>query len=69
VDVYLPDSSPRPEAIIDAIIKLRKKVANESMQEQCTFKQTHRYYTITHKMKPGSQIITSIPLASSHFKN
>jgi NAD(P)H-quinone oxidoreductase subunit K len=31
VDVYLPDCSPRPEAIIDAIIKLRKKAANESM--------------------------------------
>jgi len=47
VDVYLPGCSPRPEAIIDAIIKLRKKVANESMQERCTFKQTHRYYTTT----------------------
>jgi NAD(P)H-quinone oxidoreductase subunit K len=30
-NVYLPGCPPRPEVIIDAIIKLRKKAANESM--------------------------------------
>ena len=30
-NVYLPCCPPRPEVIIDAIIKLRKKAANESM--------------------------------------
>jgi NAD(P)H-quinone oxidoreductase subunit K len=64
VDVFLPGCPPRPEAIIDAIIKLRKKVANESMQERGELFQTHRYYSTPHKMKPVLPIDTGQYLES-----
>nr|YP_009545120.1 NADH-plastoquinone oxidoreductase subunit K [Gymnomitrion concinnatum]AZB86881.1 NADH-plastoquinone oxidoreductase subunit K [Gymnomitrion concinnatum] len=49
VDVYLPGCPPKPEAIIDAIIKLRKRMAQETYNDREKIKQGERYFTLTHQ--------------------
>nr|AYP34573.1 NADH-plastoquinone oxidoreductase subunit K [Renealmia alpinia] len=49
VDVYLPGCPPKPEAVIDAITKLRKKISREILEDRTMSQQKNRCFTTNHK--------------------
>ncbi|KAI3885910.1 hypothetical protein MKX03_002997 [Papaver bracteatum] len=58
VDVYLPGCPPKPEAIIDAIMKIHKKVSREIYEDRFGSQQNNRYFTTTHKFYVGCSMHT-----------
>jgi NAD(P)H-quinone oxidoreductase subunit K len=58
IDIYIPGCPPRPEAIMDGIVKLRKKISHETLQDRGSRAPTHRYYIISHQLKHVDAIHT-----------
>nr|YP_010321125.1 NADH-plastoquinone oxidoreductase subunit K [Saxifraga montana]YP_010636583.1 NADH-plastoquinone oxidoreductase subunit K [Saxifraga aristulata]YP_010637695.1 NADH-plastoquinone oxidoreductase subunit K [Saxifraga congestiflora]YP_010637868.1 NADH-plastoquinone oxidoreductase subunit K [Saxifraga diversifolia]YP_010637953.1 NADH-plastoquinone oxidoreductase subunit K [Saxifraga diversifolia var. angustibracteata]YP_010638208.1 NADH-plastoquinone oxidoreductase subunit K [Saxifraga egregia] len=53
VDVYLPGCPPKPEAVIDAITKLRKKISREIYEDKFRSQRGNRCFTTNHKFHVG----------------
>ena len=68
VDIYLPGCPPKPEAIIDSIVRLRKKVAQESIHPKNYVWQKHKYHTTRHSLTSSLPIHTGVYLQSKDRK-
>nr|YP_009548756.1 NADH-plastoquinone oxidoreductase subunit K [Cryptogramma acrostichoides]AYW15731.1 NADH-plastoquinone oxidoreductase subunit K [Cryptogramma acrostichoides] len=51
VDIHLPGCPPKPEAIIDAVTKLRKKIARENFGERASHSTRTRYSSLSHQLR------------------
>nr|YP_009106980.1 NADH-plastoquinone oxidoreductase subunit K [Sapindus mukorossi]YP_010029862.1 NADH-plastoquinone oxidoreductase subunit K [Sapindus delavayi]YP_010534364.1 NADH-plastoquinone oxidoreductase subunit K [Sapindus rarak]AIT96726.1 NADH-plastoquinone oxidoreductase subunit K [Sapindus mukorossi]QOU12365.1 NADH-plastoquinone oxidoreductase subunit K [Sapindus delavayi]UYA95465.1 NADH-plastoquinone oxidoreductase subunit K [Sapindus rarak]UYA95556.1 NADH-plastoquinone oxidoreductase subunit K [S len=53
VDVYLPGCPPKPEAVIDAVTKLRKKISREIYEDRIRLQQENQLFIFTtnHKFR------------------
>lgn len=49
VDIYLPGCPPKPEAVIDAITKLRKKISREIVEDRTRSQEENRCFTTNHQ--------------------
>ncbi|CAL5180464.1 unnamed protein product [Lathyrus oleraceus] len=53
VDVYLPGCPPKPEAVIDAITKLRKKISREIDEDPISYQRENRSFTTKPQIYVG----------------
>nr|YP_009529277.1 NADH-plastoquinone oxidoreductase subunit K [Myriopteris covillei]AXX76376.1 NADH-plastoquinone oxidoreductase subunit K [Myriopteris covillei] len=49
VDIHLPGCPPKPEAITDAVTKLRKKIARDSFGERAYCPTRSKYFSLSHQ--------------------
>nr|YP_010283942.1 NADH-plastoquinone oxidoreductase subunit K [Paragymnopteris bipinnata var. bipinnata]UAT96851.1 NADH-plastoquinone oxidoreductase subunit K [Paragymnopteris bipinnata var. bipinnata] len=50
VDIHLPGCPPKPEAITDAVTKLRKKIARDSFWERASCPTRAKYSSLSHQL-------------------
>nr|YP_009548061.1 NADH-plastoquinone oxidoreductase subunit K [Notholaena standleyi]AYW14607.1 NADH-plastoquinone oxidoreductase subunit K [Notholaena standleyi] len=50
VDIHLPGCPPKPEAITDAVTKLRKKIARDSFGERASCPTRAKYFSLSHRL-------------------
>nr|AJE61502.1 NADH-plastoquinone oxidoreductase subunit K [Dipteris conjugata]AXX76478.1 NADH-plastoquinone oxidoreductase subunit K [Dipteris conjugata] len=50
VDIYLPGRPPKPEAIIDAVTKPRKRIAQENSRDRTSCRTRKRYFSLNHRL-------------------